>query len=92
MHLGKNEVEKAIESALEARKAWSKLSFQHKEFNIALPWRDRLQHVYRTKIKQLYCLHLAYSPLVFFSIEVINAVSRIEYVYRRIRSVINTKN
>ena len=46
---GKNEVEKAIESALEARKAWSKLSFQHRA-TIFLRAADLLAGPYRTKI------------------------------------------
>ena len=46
---GKNEVEKAIESALEARKAWSKLSFQHRA-TIFLRAADLLAGPYRAKI------------------------------------------
>lgn len=46
---GKNEVEKAIESALEVRKAWSKLSFQHRA-TIFLRAADLLAGPYRTKI------------------------------------------
>ena len=46
---GKNEVEKAIESALEARKAWSKLSFQHRA-TIFLRAADLLAGSYRAKI------------------------------------------
>ena len=46
---GKKEVEKAIESALEARKAWSKLSFQHRA-TIFLRAADLLAGPYRTKI------------------------------------------
>ena len=46
---GKNEVEKAIESALEARKAWSKLSFQHRA-TIFLRPADLLAGPYRAKI------------------------------------------
>lgn len=46
---GKKEVEKAIESALEARKAWSKLSFQHRA-TIFLRAADLLAGPYRAKI------------------------------------------
>ena len=46
---GKKEVEKAIESALEARKAWSKLSFQHRA-TIFLRAADLLAGSYRAKI------------------------------------------
>ena len=46
---GKKEVENAIESALEARKAWSKLSFQHRA-TIFLRAADLLAGPYRTKI------------------------------------------
>ena len=46
---GKKEVEKAIESALEARKAWSKLSFQHRA-TIFLRAADILAGPYRAKI------------------------------------------
>ena len=46
---GKNEVEKAIESALEARKAWSKLSFQQRA-TIFLRAADLLAGPYRAKI------------------------------------------
>lgn len=46
---GKKEVEKGIESALEARKAWSKLSFQHRA-TIFLRAADLLAGPYRAKI------------------------------------------
>ena len=46
---GKKEVEKAIESALEARKDWSKLSFQHRA-TIFLRAADLLAGPYRAKI------------------------------------------
>lgn len=46
---GKKEVEQAIESALDARKAWSKLSFQHRA-TIFLRAADLLAGPYRAKI------------------------------------------